>query len=75
VFAGEALDTLQLNYEHVLDEDVRKVLTYRLTFVSDYKGNLRDSADTAKAEFSEQSTCLPIRVYWRSSAAQMLFTS
>src|SRR5260370_39484457 len=56
VFVGEVLYTLQLDHQHVFDEDVSKIFPHGVAFVGDCKGNLSDSADPAKAEFSEEST-------------------
>ena len=56
VFVGEVLYALQLDHEHVFDEDVGVVLTHGVAFVGDCKGNLGGGADAAKGEFPEQST-------------------
>ena len=56
VFVGEVVYTLQLDYQHVFDEDVGTVLTHGMALVGDCKVNLGGGADAAKGEFPEEST-------------------
>jgi hypothetical protein len=46
VFAGEALDTFQLDHEHVFDEDIGKVFSNVVALVSSVSRSLRVGRST-----------------------------
>ena len=55
MFASEAIQTFQLNHQHVFHEDVSEVVSDRVAFVDYWKGILANGADATKTGFSEQS--------------------
>ena len=60
VFVGEALGTFQLHHQHVLDKQLGKVFSPRVTLVGNGKTSFRGGPDATEAEFSEQRTLVPL---------------
>jgi|SRR5579864_55127 len=52
-FIGEPIYTLQLNHQHVLDEDIGKVFSDVLALVIDSKRSLGGGLHSTEDEFSE----------------------
>jgi hypothetical protein len=60
VFRGETLGTFQLDDQHILHEDIGKVLSHAMALVSYWKWGFGSSPEAPKAELVEQSTLVDL---------------
>ncbi len=67
MFVGQAVHTLKLDYELLLDENISEILSDRVTFVTNRKRGLRPSPNTAKSEFFKER---PLSNFLQKSSAQ-----
>lgn len=73
VLIGEALDTLELDYQRLFNEDIGEVFSNVLAFVKYGNWRLKVSPDVTKAEFSEQSAL--VHLLEEAGAPSVLATS
>jgi hypothetical protein len=73
VLAGQLFHTFQLDRQHVLDEQIGKLLSDRVTLVGDCKRSFGGSPEAAKTEFCKQRALVDlIDVHWRISALESM---
>ena len=54
MFVGEALDTFQLDHQHIFNEKINYIFPDIVAFVAHSKRSLRGSPDAAKSELAKQ---------------------
>jgi hypothetical protein len=69
VLAGQLFHTFQLDRQHVLDEQIGKLLSDRVTLVGDCKRSFGGSPEAAKTEFCKQRPSRAIRPPARARSA------